>query len=88
MKASEETVCLDAEIICRDPINAVITILSPEGELFNSDATSSKIPLNTEFQEVNYWSAVSSLNSRIIVAGTDYDNKSIEFLLVKVVDDD
>ena len=81
--ACEQAVCDDAFTMCHDSVTRAITVLTHTGILFDLETPSRRLDLNTCVKLDDYgWSTVSSTHTRIMVAGMNKSNNSIEYVLV------
>ena len=83
MLLSESVVCTDAETISLDAVTKSVTVLSSAGILFLSSTPETRLDLDTVCgnSEIT-WTALGSSSNRIVVAGIDKSNKTIEYVLV------
>ena len=84
MLLSESVVCKDAETISLDNVSKSVTVLSSAGVLFVSSTPQTRLDLKTVCGSSKHiWTAVgSSSSNRIVAAGIDTSNKTIEYVLV------
>ena len=82
---SESIVCKDIETISFDAISKSVTVLSTAGILFVSSTPQTRLDLKTVCGNSEHaWTAVGSNSNRIVTAGIDNSNKTIEYVLVDV----
>ena len=81
---SESVVCQDAETISLDAVSKSVTVLSSAGVLFVSRTPQTRLDLKTVCGSSKHiWTAFgSSSSNRIVAAGIDTSNKTIEYVLV------
>ena len=81
--ACDQAVCDDVFTICQYSVTRAITVLTHTGILFYLEIPSKRLDLNTCVKLDDYgWSTVSSTQARIMVAGMNKSNNSIEYVLV------
>ena len=80
---SESVVCNDADTISLDAVSKSVTVLSSAGVLFLSNTPQTRLDLKTVCGDSKHaWTAVGSRSNRIMAAGLDTSNKTIEYILV------
>ena len=83
MLACEETVCDNASYICHDAVTDAVTVISSSDILFDSKTVSKRLDMNAFVKPDTYgWSAIGSMDSRIVVTGINNINYNIEYVLV------
>ena len=80
---SESVVCKDIETISLDAVSKSVTVLSSAGVLFVPDTPETRLDLKTVCDDSQHaWTATGSSSNRIVAAGIDKSNKTIEYVLV------
>ena len=83
MLACEETVCDNAYYICHDAVTDAVTVMSRGGILFDSKTVSKRLNMNASVKPDTFGClTIGSMNSRIVVTGTNYNNYNLEYVLV------
>ena len=81
MTQAEAEVCKDVRLISLDATSKRLTCVSASGHLFDLQSPETRLDLQTVCK-LDAWTAVGSLNGRILVAGTNKSTKSYQYVLL------